>query len=229
MNDQQRRNQERFVRVCNYVESLPEQFPATSRGGLSLAAIKSAVEEAENLDAQRVSNTSTAQQGTSQRKEIRNALRAQITRINETARAVGIDRPEVKDKFLTSTGRLNDQDLLGLARSIIVEATPFKPLFLEYNMPENFLDTLAAAIESFEEAVNRQDTGTGGRSRARTGVDATHRRAESELDKLNAAMRNKYHDDPATLAAWDNARSKEASPRGQRNAGQTNPAQPPQT
>lgn len=222
MNDQQRRNHERFVRVRDYVESLTEQFPAGSRGALALSAIKSAVEEAEELDAARMSNTSAARQGTSQRRETRAALRSQIRVINETARAIGIDHPEVRDKFRTSTSRLNDQDLLGLARSVIAEATPFKPLFLEYDMPADFLEALGAAIERFEEAINRQNTGAGGRSQARIGVDAAHRRAEDELDKLNAAMRNRYRNDPATLAAWDNARSKEIQPRTRRNAGQNN-------
>lgn len=226
MNDQQRRNQERFVRVRDYVESLAEPFAAASRGGLALNGIKNAIEEAENLDAARVSNATTARQGTSQRREMRAALRSQIKVINETARAIAIDHPEVRDKFRTPTSGLNDQDLLGLARSIITEATPLKPLFLEYDMPADFLEKLAAAIESFEEAVNRQNTGAGGRSQARTGVDAAHHRAEDELDKLNAAMRNKYRDDPATLAAWDSARSKEASPRTRRNAGQNATATP---
>jgi hypothetical protein len=229
MNDQQRRNQERFVRVRDYVEGLTEPFPAASRGALALAAIKSAIEEAEGLDAERVSNTSTARQGTSQRRETRAALRSQIKAINETGRAIAIDHPEAKDKFITSTSRLNDQDLLGLARSIITEATPLKPLFLEYDMPANFLEALAAAIASFEEAVNRQNTGAGGRSEARTGVDVAHRRAEDELDKLNAAMGNKYRNDPATLAAWDNARSKETPSRTRRNAGQNNSPPTPQT
>jgi hypothetical protein len=228
MNDQQRRNQERFVRVRDYVESLTEQFPSGSRGALALNGIKSAIAEAEELDAERVSYDSTARQGTIQRRETRVALRSQITVINETARAIGIDHPEVRDKFRTSTSRLNDQDLLGLARSIIAEATPFKPLFLEYDMPADFLEALAAAIGRFEDAVNRQNTGAGGRSQARTGVDSAHRRAEDELDKLNAAMRNRYRDDPATLAAWDNARSKEAQPRTRRDAGQSNSPPTPQ-
>lgn len=228
MNDQQRRSQERLVRVRDFVESLAEQFPAGSRGGLALGAVKSAIEEAEELDAERVSSTSTARQGTSQRREARAALRSQITRINETARAIGIDYPEVRDKFGNAPGRLNDQDLLALARSVIAEATPFNPLFVEYNMPPNFLDRLATAIEEFENAVNRQNTGAGGRSQARTGIDGAHRRAEAELDKLNAAMLNKYRDDPATLAAWDNARAREAQPRTRSDEEQNNAPPAPQ-
>ncbi|HEX8139026.1 MAG TPA: hypothetical protein VF544_15770 [Pyrinomonadaceae bacterium] len=229
MNDQQRRNQERLVRVRDYVESLAEPFPAASRGAQALAAIKSAIEEAESLDAERVSNTTTAREGTSQRREARASLRSQINVINETARAISIDHPEIKGKFRSAASRLNDQDLLALARSVIAEATPFKQLFLEYDMPADFLEALSAAIERFEEGVNRQNIGAGGRSQTRRGVDDAHRRAEDELDKLNVAMRNRYHKDPATLAAWDNARSKEAQPSSRRNAGQNKAPTTPQT
>lgn len=229
MNDEQRRHQERLVRVRDHADNLADPFPATSRGGLALAAIKQIINEAESLDAARVSNTSAARQATSMRKDARVALRAQITALNKTGRAISLDHPEFKDKFRTPATNLNDQDLLALARSLLQEVTPIKALFIEYDMPADFLETLAASINRFDEAINQQNTGMGGRSQSSTGIDAAHARSNAELEKLNAAMINKYANDPAALAAWKIAYNIETPQRAPRKAGVNNPPATPQT
>jgi hypothetical protein len=230
MNATQRRHQERLVRVRDYVQSLPAPFAANSRGGQALAGISTAIVEAETLDAARATSASTARQGTSQRSDARDALRAQIKAINQTARAVSIDHPEVKDKFRTSPAKLNDQNLLSLARSIVTEATPLKPLFLEYDMPDSFLETLAAAITTFEESISRQNTGAGGRTHARTAIDTAHTRSDVDLERLNTAMLNKYRHDAATLRAWQIAYNVETPQPTHRSTGQpNNPSGGPQS
>ncbi|PYS47286.1 MAG: hypothetical protein DMF68_16430 [Acidobacteria bacterium] len=229
MNDEQRRHQERLGRVRDHADNLADPFPATSRGGLALAAIKEIITEAETLDAARVSNTSAARQATSMRKDARVALRAQITALNKTGRAIGIDHPEFKDKFRTPATNLNDQDLLALARSLLQEVTPIKALFIEYDMPADFLETLAASINRFDEAINQQNTGMGGRSQSSAGIDAAHARSDAELEKLNAAMLNKYSNDPAALAAWKIAYNIETPQRARGKAGVNNPPAMPKT
>jgi hypothetical protein len=228
MNDEQRRHQERLVRVRDHVLSLPNPFAADSRGGLALAAINGIIAEAETLDAVRVSNSSAARQGTSMRKDARQSLRAQITALNQTGRAIGLDHPEFKDKFLTPASSLNDQDLLALARSLVAIVTPSKALCIEYDMPADFLETLAAGISRFEDSINQQNTGAGGRSQARAAIDAIHARSDAELEKLNAAMLNKYANDPGTLAAWKVAYNVETPQRTRRTKGSNNPPTPPQ-
>jgi hypothetical protein len=110
-------------------------------------------------------------------------------------------------------------NLLALARSLVAIATPIKALFLEYNMPADFLETFAASIDKFEEAINKQNTSTGGRTQSRAGIAAAHARSDAELEKLNAAMLNKYANDPAVLAAWKVAYNIETPQRASRKAG----------
>jgi hypothetical protein len=103
---------------------------------------------------------------------------------------------------------------LSTARSFHAEATPLKALFLEYDMPANFLETLNASINKFEQAVNRQNTGAGGRTQSRAGIDENQERATLEVERLDTVIRNKFRGDPARLAAWESASHLERGPRG---------------
>ncbi|HKS28371.1 MAG TPA: hypothetical protein VJS44_11150, partial [Pyrinomonadaceae bacterium] len=213
MNDAQRRRHERFSRVRSFCESQPVLFPEDSRGALALAAIITAINKSEELDALQSTHRSHAKQGTSQRREGREELLSQAKAIIATSRIIGLEHEEIRGRFKLSSSRPNDQNLLSDARSIHAEALPFKALFLEYNMPQDFLETFGATIVKFEQSFNRQSTGTGGRTQARAGIDQVQKQATIELQKLDTVMRNRFKDNEAMLAAWESASRLERAPR----------------
>jgi hypothetical protein len=171
MDDKQRRKHKRNDRVSTFCAQLPQPFAPGSRGALALAAINAGIQHCEELDAAQSTHTGEAEQGTSRRREVRESLREQLSAMSKTARVAGKDNPAVKDKFKLGSSRGNDQALLSTARAFLAEATPIKALFLEYDMAANFLETLAATINDFEQAVNQQNAGAGGRTQARAGID----------------------------------------------------------
>lgn len=213
MNDEQRRRHERFQRVRSFCESLPQPFPADSRAAVSQAAIAAAIERTEELDASQSTHKRKSEQGTARRRELRERLRAQLSAIGKTARIIGKENEALRDRFKLSGSRGNDQALLSTARAFHVEAIPFKNLFLEYNMPPDFLEMLSATITLFEEAVNQQTTGAGARTQARAEIDQIQEQATGNLENLDTAMRNRFRDDKATLTAWESASRLERAPR----------------
>jgi len=220
MNDEQRRRHERSVRVRNYCEQLTEPFAPDSRGGRALASLKGNIQQCEELDALQSTHKQEAQQGTSRRKELRESLRAQLSAIGATARVIGKENPAVRGRFRLADSRGNDQALLSSARSFLAEATPLKSLFLEYDMPADFLQTLSATINDFEQAVNQQDTGAGGRVQSRASIDDLQTRSANDIETLNTVIRNKYRNDLARLAAWESASRLERAPKSaSKNAG----------
>jgi plasmid stability protein len=220
MNDKQRRRVERLVRSRD-LGVTQGGFPATSAGGRALAGITGRLEEIENLEAQRSTNLRAAQQGNSKRSEARKALRAWLKAISETTETIALDSPEVKDKFRIPRTNLNDQNLLGLARSILAEVTPFKTRFIEYDMPSDFLETFSAVIEDFEQAISQQNTGRSGRSTTNVAIDAALDAAEQDLERLDTAMRNKFAGDAATLSAWKSAARLHGAPQKQKTQAPT--------
>jgi hypothetical protein len=122
----------------------------------------------------------------------------------------------------------NDQTLLSTARAFAAAATPLKPRFVEYDMPDDFLDQLNASIRNFEQAIDRQNFGTGARVAANASLEEALRRGEQELERLDTSVRNKFRTDPATLAVWESARHIQR-PRRPRNDGGAQPETTPGT
>ncbi|HEX8920646.1 MAG TPA: hypothetical protein VF766_04170, partial [Pyrinomonadaceae bacterium] len=135
-----------------------------------------------------------------------------ISAITRTSEVIALDDPSFKGKFKSPRNKINDQDLLAVARSFATEVLPFKAKFIEYDMPADFLDELNSAIEDFEAAMNQQNQGTSARKTARVSVDDALDRAEEEVERCDIALRNKVTD-TAKLAAWESARRLERAPQ----------------
>jgi hypothetical protein len=215
MNDKQRRRVERLVRSRDVAAS-QGIFQSTSAGGKAIAGLTARLAEIDNLEAQRSTSLRASQQGTSNRSAARKALREWLATISDTAATIALDFPEFKDRFLRPRTNINDQNLLGTARSFITEATPLKARFIEYDLPADFLETFTAVVENFEQAINQQNLGKGGHRANSVAIDAALDFAEQDLERLNTVMRNKFGDNPATLAAWESARRLQRAPQKQK-------------
>lgn len=215
MNDKQRRRYERLARSRDYATTQNASFPASSVGGKALANINTRITEIEDLDAARNSSQRAFQHGTSSRRDTRKALRELLAAISRTAATAALDYPEFKDKFRRPRANFNDQNLLGLARSIATDASApqFKARFIEYDMPADFLDRLNELIADFEQSINQQNTGKGGRRANSVAIDAALDAAEQDLERLDTAFRNKFSGDAAVLAAWESARRLQNAPK----------------
>ncbi len=226
MNDKQRRRYERLVRSRDVGVTHNASFPATSVGGKAITNMSSRINEVENLDAARSTHQRNAEQGTSFKNDARAALRALLAAMSDTSETIALDFPEFKDKFRRPRTNINDQNLLTTARSFHAEATPVQARFIEYDMPANFLDTLTSLIEDFEQSINQQNVGAGGRRSNIVAIDTALNAAEQELEKLDTAFRNKFANDAATLAAWEAAHRLERAPKKPKT---TPPPPPPPT
>ncbi|MGB7922088.1 MAG: hypothetical protein WCF57_02465 [Pyrinomonadaceae bacterium] len=219
MDDKQRRRKERLDRCGDFGATLAVPFPATSKGGTALAGILACVAELASKDASLVSNISSARQGTSIRQDTRAALRAQVNQISTTGDAIGLDHPEVKGKFPRLKSSANDQMLLSVARSFATDAEPIKALFIEYDMPADFIERLNAGVNAFEQSIDQQNAGAGASRSSRVAIEEILDRGEQELERFDTAVRNKYDGDAATLAAWESANRLERGPRKSKEAG----------
>lgn len=221
MNDKQRRRVERLVRSRDFGVA-QGGFQSASAGAKALAGMTDKLDAIDNLESQRSTSQRAAQQGTSRRRDARNALRGRLAAISDTAATIALDFPEVKDKFLKPRTNINDQNLLGVARSFIEAATPLKARFIEYNLPADFLDTFETVVEDFEQAISQQNTGRSGRNTTSSAIDAALDFADQDLARLDTAMRNKFAGDAAILTAWRSASRLHSAPKKQKP-----PAPPP--
>ena len=219
MNSTHRRRHERLDRSSAFADANASDFPATSKGGQAAAEIKEALAEIEMHETSRVSSMNSLQQAAVGKKDERESLRAQLRAISDTAKTIGLDHPEVKGSFKFKGASVSDQMLLATARAFASASLPLKDLFIEYNMAADFHDVLNATIANFEQHLNRQTAGIGGRIAASASLEDALRRGEAALERMDTAVRNKYRGNPAKLAAWESARRLERPPRRKKEGG----------
>lgn len=214
MNSVISRTYEMFVRVQSFAAERAA-FPSDSLGGRTAVELGRVVEELTGAATTQTSGLSSVQRATAERMAAREALRESMQAITRTARVMAIDIPGLENKFrLPRSG--SDAALLQTARAFAADALPLKAEFLRYGMPESFIEEFSEDIADLERAMGQQNTGRGAHVSATVTVETAAERGLNAVRKLDAIVRNKFRDDPATLAAWESARHVESAPRTRR-------------
>ncbi|MET0626239.1 MAG: hypothetical protein ABW250_25115 [Pyrinomonadaceae bacterium] len=140
------------------------------------------------------------------------AILEDLAIIRRTALSIAAVVHGLDDKFRLPR-KPTDRELLDAARAFLANAEPLKAEFLRRELPESVFQDLAANIAAFEAALNTQHAGKTESITAGASIDAAFERGTNALRQLDPIVRNKLHDDPAALAAWETARRTERAAR----------------
>lgn len=207
----------RLVRMAAVAEELRPRLPEVA--GKLLDALVEGIGSVNDLTATIYSGRARIRELRRLKKVVRSALRSELDAIWRTSRAVALGQTDLDPGRFRVRGN-SDQQLLAAARAAIRYVGPLVAEFLAHAMPEKFLDRLKSRLEEFEEtlaefATSKRMIEDLERSLRRTMGDAM----EGGL-RLDAAVRNAFGRDGATLAAWESAcalrrtrRSKKAAER----------------
>lgn len=171
------------------------------------------------------SSRGASSQGTMSKAAARSALREDMETISRTARAMAFDSPGLDERFRLPRGN-NDQSLVSAARAFLKDAEPLKAEFIRHELPAGFLDALRDGIEEFERASASQNNNRVARVAATSAIDAAIERGIVTVRQLDVVVRNKFRDDPSTLAAWTSASHTERTTRARKPAQPDTPAPP---
>ena len=212
MQGTQRRVYEMFARSRDFKQSRAASFPAASRGGELFAELEEVLAVIEEHTEVQGSQASAAVQGTANRKAARVALQKSLEAIYRTARAMSYDTPGLDKLFRLPRGS-NDQSLLITARGFVSELEPLKAEFVRHELASTFHDDLRVRVASLEQSITRQNQSNSARVQAATAIKTAIARGIAIVRQLDAIVRNKFAEDPATLAAWESASRVERTPR----------------
>lgn len=227
MNDKQRRIIERAARSSAFGAANAADFPANSKGAELFASLNAELSKFDTLQVAKATSISTRRQGSAGRRDVRESLRAQVAAVSDTAKVIATEHPELRGMFQYARADHSDRTLIATARSFAEAAAPFKSLFVQYELPQTFIDSLNADADALEQQMALQNEGSGGRVTTNASIEQGLGRVEECVDKLDVIVRNKYRDDPAKTAAWESARRLERAARSKRSNGTT--PQTPQT
>jgi hypothetical protein len=201
-----------FIRVRDFGTGHANEFAPASLGKTLFTNITTIVSELDGHAAAQSSSAGSQYQGTTTRGQARGQLRDALEAIARTARAMSTDVPGIADKFRVPHNN-NDHELLVAARAFATDASPFASQFIAHELAADFLAELNADIAALEAAMSDQSGGVGGHVAARAAIDDTINRGNEIVRKLDAIVRNKYANQPATLAEWTSASHTERAPR----------------
>jgi hypothetical protein len=225
MNDREIHVSQMAVRLKDFEEARAGAFAAESRGGQKFAAVSALVVEIERLGAEQAATAGAAQGSTTAKREARENIRRQMKAMRDTSVALEGEQPGISRNFRMPPTN-GDQALINSARAFIEAATPLKTLFISNELPATFLEDLATAVASFERSVSLYNQ----RRAENASATAALKNALSGVIKLKAELdpivRNKFRNDPATLAAWNTASRLKRVPQRRQPTATESPAEP---
>jgi hypothetical protein len=204
MNDQNRRVSVLATRMRGFAATHEADFPSDSVGGQRFTLLNELVTKIDQFGSKQAQEKGSAKAFTEAKKALRDDIRRQMRAIRETALSIEAQQPGISQNFNMPTSS-SDESLVEAARAFVAAATPLKPLFLSREMPEDFLEVLTDAIQSFEEAVSKHNLHRGNRSAARTLLDDVCSQVIELRRELDPIVRNKYRNDPEKRALWETA------------------------
>lgn len=216
MNDSENRRLQMFTRVSDFGTAHATDFAPTSLATQLFTSLKNVVARLGQEGASQSSGLGSARQGTTTRGEAREALRHDLEAINRTARAMNEEVSGLADKFRVPA-RGNDQLLIIAARAAAADAAPLSAQFIAHELSPNFLTHLNDDIAAMETAMSSQSGGVGNAVAARASIEAAVDEGVTITHRLDAIIRNKYADNPGTLAEWSSASHTERAPRHRGN------------
>jgi hypothetical protein len=213
-----------YRRMQEFCNSRSSDFAPGSLASQLFAKLSADVADLTNLVAAQASSDGAARGGTDFRSDARDDLRSRLRAINRTAHAIALDVPGLENKFRVPRGD-NDEELLAAARAAAVDAVALSSRFIAHEMPATFIDDLNASIANFEKSLNEQSSAVGDRVGSRAAIEKRLDELMITRRKLDPIMRNKYADDPATLAEWERASHIERPAKKKKKA-ETEPSDP---
>jgi hypothetical protein len=117
---------------------------------------------------------------------------------------MALDTPGLENKFrMPRIG--GDQALLTAARVFVTDAEALRTEFVKHELRAEFLDELRARIADFEKVLSQRKTAKGAHVEATVALVKSIEAGLTAARKLDAVVRNKFHNDPGKLATWATA------------------------
>ncbi len=204
-----------LTRVVDFGTKHVGEFPQFTAANEIVAALGSAVAKLSQQLSSQVLGQAQIRVSRQARISAREALRAQLERMDQTAQALNIDKFQLPSKR-------TDSALIAAGRAFAADAESLKGEFLQHGLR---LEDLKAAVQELESAIQGQTQGRAIRSSAIREFERTMEDAQEQLQRLEALVVNTLQDNPAALASWEVARRIEST--GHRKRTSPVPEDPP--
>lgn len=209
MNDRERREFERALRVLLFLRLYENDFAAIPSVGAAIAVLQTATDALGDLGAEKVGATGGAKDVTIFKGDLRDALRDAMQNISDFWRPMAKHHENAHNKFRMPNG--SDQLMIDTAGSFITDAEPLRKAFTDRGMDPNFISDLTAKRDAFEAVVSESEEAR----LKRIGVNADFRdplkNCNVAVEDVDPIVKMVFRNDAAKLAEWLSASHVERS------------------
>ena len=214
------RRYDMLTRVRQFGVNFGQLLPESTRARQAFATIDDALRQVQALDQAGTSASVAA----TRKATARSALLDLLAQVEQTARVLAVDNPELKPRFELPEWA-GDRRLLGVARQFAADAAAQAAEFVAHGMPATFVADLQQRIATFEATLHERGASREEQVAARARIAASLEAALAAVRRLDVIVANHLASDPVTRAVWRHDR-RVVYPNRSRKAG-TMPAPTP--
>lgn len=212
MTNRERKQYEAMLKIKEFGEARAADFPTDSFGHETFTNLNRIIETLTQYAVDEDTHRTDRRQSQTAKSVQREALRDDLRAMQRAARAMARRQPGIEEKFRLPL-RQSDREFLTTARRFVADAEPLAQEFIKYELPTDFLDDLRADIAALERTLGDKTVSTSSAVTVGAAIDENIAAGIEAIRDLDAVVRNRYRNDPATLAAWTNATHVTRQPR----------------
>lgn len=176
-------------------------FPAASRGGQILAALRVCIGNINMLAARKVSGKIS--QSVTVKDDKFDRLGRLLGLLNKGSRLLTEDVPGIEELYrMDEFSSKSEEARLAKARQMYEQSAEHETLLIETGLPREFRTQLQALIDEIETQIETTDAAQADRGGAVGALEAEIKQGNRLGTKLDNLIKIKYADDPDKLAAW---------------------------
>lgn len=206
-----RRTIEMSKRVLNFSRAHPN---ASAGYAAALSRLEQRLTRADQLAALQQDGIDAARTAVAQKRNLRRRMRrTHLVHLARVAEAGVAEVPDLAQKFVLTRDAVPYLAFRTAARAMLAEAQTHKEILIKYGLLDSVLESLAGALDQFDQAVEKEIDGR----RVHVGASAELDIVAEELIQVVKLMDGTNHyrlaDDGNALAAWESASNTFGPPR----------------
>lgn len=212
MTNRERKQYEAMLKIKEFGQARAADFPAGSFGHETFSNLNRIIETLAQYAVDEDTHRTDRRQRQTAKSVQREALREDLRAMQRAARAMARRQPGIEEKFRVPA-RQSDREFITTARRFAADAEPLTAEFIKYELPTDFLDDLRADITALEQTLGEKTVSASSAVTVGAAIDENIAAGIEAIRDLDAVVRNRYRNDPTTLAAWANATHVARPPR----------------
>lgn len=188
-----------FVRADGFGKRNAADFPKNSAGDRNFKMLAAKIPLIEASGALQTSNI--GKQATVSKETAFALLLNYMRKLNRTARAAGVDNPELAELFRMPHGN-GYQKILAAGMAFHTNSEAHEAALIEYGLPADFRSVLQMLVNALQAATGDKNDAKDSQIGATANIAAEMKEMNDALRRLRGIVPNIYEDDPTKLGEW---------------------------